>query len=171
VTRRAVRGAPLALLGTVVAATATLVATMVVVDHWGVPVVGMLLTVALGMLALAASRRERHAVALVDEHTAERSRVEAELRAAEQRHRLLADNATDTILMFGPDGRITYVSPACRDLIGHEPEDVVGRPPRDFVHPDDRREVNGARARVSKTGGTVTVTSRLQHREGHYVWI
>lgn len=169
--RLAVRGAPLALLGTVLAASATLVATRVVVDQWGVPFAGMLLTVALGMVALATARRERSAVALLGEHSAERSRVEAELRAVEQRHRLLADNATDTILMFGPDGRITYVSPACRDLIGHEPEDVVGRAPRDFVHPDDRREVTGARARVSQTDGTITVTSRLQHRDGHYVWI
>jgi diguanylate cyclase (GGDEF)-like protein/PAS domain S-box-containing protein len=160
-----------ALFGTVLAAIGTLVATMLAVDHWGVPVAGMLLTVALGILALHALQRERRATTLVDRQQAERDRAEIELRAAELRHRLLADNATDTILAFGVDGRITYVSPASSELIGHAPEEIVGRQPRDFVHPDDRRAVASARARVAEEGGTITVTSRLRHREGHFVWI
>jgi diguanylate cyclase (GGDEF)-like protein/PAS domain S-box-containing protein len=160
-----------ALFGTVLAAIATLVATMLAVDHWGVPVAGMLLTVALGILALHALQRERSASRLVDRQAAERDRVETELRAAELRHRLLADNATDTILGFGADGRITYVSPASSELIGHPPEAIVGRQPRDFVHPDDRGAVTKARSRIADEGGTITVTSRLRHREGHYVWI
>ena len=86
-----------ALFGTVLAAIGTLVATMLAVDHWGVPVAGMLLTVALGILALHALQRERSVVRLVDEQASQRDRVELELRAAELRHRLLADNATDTI--------------------------------------------------------------------------
>jgi diguanylate cyclase (GGDEF)-like protein/PAS domain S-box-containing protein len=157
-----------ALFGTVLAALGTLVATMLAVDHWGVPVAGMLLTLALGMVALG---RERRASRLLGERAAQRDRVESELRAAELRHRLLADNATDTILAFGPDGVITYVSPASNELIGHPPEQILGRQPRDFVHPDDRHEVTRARGRVTDEGGTITVTSRLRHREGHYVWI
>lgn len=124
----------------------------------------LLLTAVLGALALVALWRERRA-------RAGGARAAAELRAAEQRYRLLADNATDTIVAFGGDGRITYVSPACRELIGREPEEVVGRMPHDFVHHDDRRHVNAARAQASGGGETVTVTARLVHREGHCVWI
>jgi len=102
---------------------------------------------------------------------AERDRLTAELRAAELRHRLLADNATDMILAFGPDGRITYVSPASNELIGYPPEEIVGREPQEFVHPDDRRTVARARARIGTEGETITVTSRLRHCAGHYVWI
>ena len=102
---------------------------------------------------------------------AERDRLRAELRAAELRHRLLADNATDTILAFGRDGRITYVSPASNELIGYSPEEIVGREPREFVHADDRHAVTRARARIGADDETITVTSRLRHREGHYVWI
>ena len=160
-----------ALFGTVLAAIVTLVVTILVVDAWGVPVAGMLLTVALGILALHAVQRERRALALGESRAAERDRVETELRAAELRHRLLADNATDTILAFGPDGRITYASPACAELIGMDPEEIVGHEPRDFVHPDDRRAVTAARTRVTDQGETITVTSRLRHAEGHYVWI
>ena len=131
----------------VIAAIATLVATLLLVNDWGIPVGGMLLTVALGILALHALQRERRATRLVGRKAADRDRVEAELRAAELRHRLLADNATDTILAFGADGCITYVSPACSELIGHPPHEIVGRPPRDFVHPDDRHEIKRAHER------------------------
>ena len=160
-----------ALFGTVLAAIATLVATMVAVSNWGVPVAGMLLTVALGILTLHALQRERRATLRVGEQAAERDRVESELRAAELRHRLLADNATDTIIAFGPDGRITYVSPACSELIGQVPSEIVGRQPQDFVHPDDHHEVHAARRRATEHGGTITVTSRLRHSAGHFVWI
>lgn len=102
-----------ALFGTVLAAIVTLVATMLAVSNWGVPVAGMLLTVALGILTLHALQRERRATRLVSARQSERDRVEAELRATELRHRLLADNATDTILAFAADGSIAYVSPAC----------------------------------------------------------
>jgi diguanylate cyclase (GGDEF)-like protein/PAS domain S-box-containing protein len=160
-----------ALLGAVFAAIATLVATLLLVNNWGVPVAGMLLTVALGVLALHALQRERRATRLVGRKAAEHDRVEAELRAAELRHRMLADNATDTVLAFGPDGCISYVSPGCSELIGYPPHEVVGRPPRAFVHPDDRHEIKRAHERAEAEGGTITVTTRLRHREGHYVWI
>lgn len=134
-------------------------------------VVVVLCVLALGALMLRALRRERRAVALVSEQVGERDRAEAELRTAEQRHRLLAENATDTIIVFGADGAITYASPACRELIGYEPEEIVGREPRELVHPDDRLEVVAARRGVNSQGGTVTVTVRLRHRDGHDVWI
>ncbi|HEX5146917.1 MAG TPA: EAL domain-containing protein [Conexibacter sp.] len=160
-----------ALFGTVAAAIATLVATMLAVANWGVPVAGILLTLGLGLLALRALHAERRAVALIQRQAGDRDRAEAELRAAELRHRLLADNATDTILAFGRDGRVTYVSPACSELIGHPPHEIVGCLPRAFVHADDAGELALARERLTSEGGTVPVTCRLRHRQGHYVWI
>ncbi|WP_148260889.1 bifunctional diguanylate cyclase/phosphodiesterase [Conexibacter woesei] len=138
---------------------------------WAIAISGTVLTIALGLLIWQAARRERYALDLVEERMAERDRAEAELRAAEQRHRLLADNATDMILVFDPSGVATYVSPASRELMGYDPEELVGRQPREFVHPDDTDEVVGARTRVAEQGGTITVTSRIRHRDGRYVWI
>ncbi len=101
----------------------------------------------------------------------ERDHAEAELRAAEQRHRLLADNSTDMILVFAPDGVVTYVSPASREPMGYAPEELVGHQPREFVHLEDRDDVIGARERAIEQGGTITVTSRIRHRDGHFIWI
>jgi diguanylate cyclase (GGDEF)-like protein/PAS domain S-box-containing protein len=67
------------------------------------------------------------------------ARVLAEQRRAESdsQYRLLAEHASDMIYRITPDGRIAYVSPACREIIGYEPHEMVGRPDWEFVHPSD----------------------------------
>lgn len=47
------------------------------------------------------------------------------LRVSEERHRLLADNATDVIWMMNLDGRFTYVSPSVKKLRGYTSEEVM----------------------------------------------
>ncbi len=145
--------------------------TTLSVAGWELPVIGAVPAVLLVVLVLWTLAEERRATQLLAEQIAERDRTQAELDAAEQRHHMLADNATDTIVAFGPGGEVTYVSPACRELLGYAPEEILGSPPHDFVHPDDRHEVIAARRHVNSDSGTLTVTARLRHREGHDVWI
>lgn len=47
------------------------------------------------------------------------------LRVSEERHRLLADNATDVIWMMNLDGRFTYVSPSVKKLRGYSSDEVM----------------------------------------------
>ena len=47
------------------------------------------------------------------------------LRVSEERHRLLADNATDVIWMMNLDGRFTYVSPSVEKLRGYTSAEVM----------------------------------------------
>ena len=47
------------------------------------------------------------------------------LRVSEERHRLLADNATDVIWMMSLDGRFTYVSPSVEKLRGYTSDEVM----------------------------------------------
>ncbi len=58
-----------------------------------------------------------------------RRKAEADLREREAHHRLLAENATDIITRKDLNGRRTYISPACRDILGYEPEDLIGTGP------------------------------------------
>ena len=47
------------------------------------------------------------------------------LKVSEERHRLLADNATDVIWMMNLDGRFTYVSPSVKKLRGYTSDEVL----------------------------------------------
>jgi PAS domain S-box-containing protein len=67
----------------------------------------------------------------------EAERAARRMAESEQRHRLLADRATDIIITYGVDGLVTYVSPSIERVSGHLPQDVVGRPVTDLIHPED----------------------------------
>ena len=55
----------------------------------------------------------------------ERRKMEEALKVSEERHRLLADNASDVIWTMGLDGRFTYVSPSVERLCGFSNLEVM----------------------------------------------
>ena len=100
-----------------------------------------------------------------------RDRAEREARESEHRYRLLADNSTDTIIRLDLSGVRRYVSPACRALLGFEPEEMLDIPLLAHVHPDDRPEAERALAALRAGAESVIVPGRLRHKDGHYVWV
>jgi diguanylate cyclase (GGDEF)-like protein/PAS domain S-box-containing protein len=98
-------------------------------------------------------------------------RVVAErgLKESEARYRLLADNASDMVMLVRQDGRRVYVSPACRELLGWEPEDMLSIKTQDAVHPDDLEKIMGWLANAEDYN--TTLTYRLRRRNGGYVWV
>jgi PAS domain S-box-containing protein len=100
-------------------------------------------------------------------HAAERFKAESE-----QRYRLLAENATDMIIRSDLDGCRRYVSPASRELLGYEPEDMLGQDLTGFVHPEDLPDVAARLAGLaSDCCDQDTVTYRARHRDGRWVWL
>jgi PAS domain S-box-containing protein len=98
-------------------------------------------------------------------------RLEAELRASEQRFRLLAENSTDVIARSSPDWTIEYMSPACRAVYGYEPEEMVGRSGWDFIHADDQARLSSEFDAHLRDRGDVTNTYRVRRKDGSYVWV
>lgn len=91
------------------------------------------------------------------------------LSASERKLRLLADNSTDMILLLRPGGHCVYASPACRALLGFEPEEMLAIPARQAIHPDDLRLLDARRAPISE--GVLTLTYRIRRKDGSYVWV
>jgi PAS domain S-box-containing protein len=89
----------------------------------------------------------------------------------ENRYRLLAENATDMITTTDAAGVFLYVSPASHALLGYEPEALVGHPLRDFVHDEDKELVASLPFRLQKGQENPTLSYRMRHHDGSYVWL
>lgn len=125
---------------------------------------------ALAALSMHAVRQERAALALLDARRAERDLAESARRAAETRSWELAESSPEMVALHHPDGTLIHVSPACRQLLGYEPEDLVGRRPEDLVHPDDAPTLVAVRERA-READDLTATLRLRRRDDRHIWV
>ena len=92
-----------------------------------------------GLLASDEATRADMEVALrrLEKEIAERRQAEEALRESEEKFRSLVETTSDWIWETAADGTYTYSSPGVRDLLGYEPDEVIGRKPFDFMPPDE----------------------------------
>ncbi|UCF28951.1 MAG: PAS domain S-box protein [Chloroflexota bacterium] len=73
----------------------------------------------------------------ISEDISERKRAEKALQDSEKEYRNLVEKISDIIYAVDTNGMITYLNPAVEALIGLPPEELVGQPFAQFIHPDD----------------------------------
>jgi PAS domain S-box-containing protein len=71
----------------------------------------------------------------------ERQRREEALRRSEERYRFLVESVNDWIWEVDRGSVYTYVGPQCRELLGYEPEEIVGKTPYDLMPPEEARRI------------------------------
>ncbi len=96
--------------------------------------------------------------------------AEGTLRESEELYRLLAEHSSDMISKHTPEGVYTYASPACRCLLGYEPEELVGRDAYEYFHPDDLEQIRRTHSTILEHPDTYTVGYRIRRRDGSYIW-
>ena len=103
-----------------------------------------------------------------EEAMEQKEEAETHLRLSEDRFRSLIQNTSDVTMILGDSGVFRYVSPAVKELMQYEPEDLVGLLSTDFVHPDDLHTVQtflGRRVRVRQRNGGARVPHGAQRRD------
>ena len=95
----------------------------------------------------------------------------AEIAGKERRLGALLGETSDAVLVAGPDGRITYVSPAYTNITGLPLDDVIGVDGYERVHPEDVGPLQAAVERtVSDTSQRLSTEIRVQHVDGSWRW-
>ena len=92
-----------------------------------------------------------------------------ELTDSRSRYELLATHIVDVVSRHAPDGRYTYVTPSCQGATGYTAEEVIGKYPVDFIHPDDHLKVKADQERLM-AGEEVRSQYRICHKDGSYHW-
>ncbi|MCD9623289.1 sensor domain-containing diguanylate cyclase [Rhabdothermincola salaria] len=89
-----------------------------------------------------------------------------------QRYRLLAENASDVIVLLGADGRVAWVSPSISAFAGWRGHDLVGGDPWAFVHPDDMGVAERAFAEATSSADPVPPFEvRVVRFDGNEVYV
>lgn len=109
-------------------------------------------------------------VAVFDDIT-EQKKAECSVKKSEELYRLLADTSTDMIALHNEAGVFLYVSPACRTLLGYEPEDLLGHSAFEFFHPEDLTKIENNRKKIIEQPIHTTITFRFRKKNGEYTWL
>ncbi len=80
-----------------------------------------------------------------------------------------AEHARDLILLLDTNGTILWASPSHRDVLGRQPEEMLGHRNLEFVHPDDRERMTASLARRATERVPDTVEIRLVRANGTFV--
>jgi PAS domain S-box-containing protein len=67
----------------------------------------------------------------------ERKRTEQVIHDSEQRLRHLIESSSDWVYEMDRNGFYKYAGPQCRQLLGYEPEELIGKKPLDFMLRDE----------------------------------
>ncbi|MDX6548410.1 MAG: hypothetical protein QOG33_1960 [Gaiellales bacterium] len=97
--------------------------------------------------------------------------ADRDLRESERRYRLLAENSSDVVMRVRPDGVVLYASPAVREVLGCEPDEMVGLDRFSRVHLDDRAELEHVYDQAARGEQGAIVVTRMEHASGEWVWL
>ena len=99
-------------------------------------------------------------------------RARETLMASEAQYRVLAENASDVVLHTGPDHRLAWVSPSVEEVLGWTPEQLVGQPFQEFVHPEDLEWGTHVLAEAVRTGIRPDgIEARFRKADGGWLWM
>ncbi|MFA6583019.1 MAG: PAS domain S-box protein, partial [Elusimicrobiaceae bacterium] len=96
---------------------------------------------------------------------------QAELLQSEAKHRHLVQNSHDIIFTIDKTGVFTFVSAACRELLGYTEEQVLGQGFERFVHPGDLARCRVYLEKLLLTGRErESIEFRIKHADGSWRW-
>ncbi len=97
---------------------------------------------------------------------------QAQISKREKLYRLLAENSSDMIALSNPAYVVSYISPACVNLLGYEPDEIIGRSMKEFIvaqNNDD--DTISFRESLLAADAHYSLTHQMRHKDGHLVWV
>ena len=99
-----------------------------------------------------------------------RQQVEKALHEAKEKFQSLVESSSDWIWEVDANGVYTYASPKVRDLLGYEPDEVIGKTPFDFMHHEEKMRVGRIlQDAIGEKKPFSAIENSNLHKDGHLV--
>jgi PAS domain S-box-containing protein len=100
----------------------------------------------------------------------ERKQMEEALGESEQRFRSLVETTSDWVWEVDQNGFYRYISPKVKELLGYEPEEVIGKKPFNFMTLDETEQVAELFRNIIKSRKPFTRLENTNvHKDGRLV--
>jgi len=107
---------------------------------------------------------------VISEDITERTRVQEALARSEEKYRSLVESTNNWVWETDENGVYTYSSPRSRDLLGYEPEEIVGKTYLAFMPPKEALRVAEIFGRImSKQEPFELLENELVHKSGRRI--
>lgn len=104
-----------------------------------------------------------HLETVIENH----KQMQESLKQSEERFKALIEKSFDAMSLTDQTGNITYVSPTFTKVLGYAPEEVIGKPGLELIHPEDvKRATDVASGIIGKPGQSVSIEIRCKHKDG-----
>ncbi len=92
--------------------------------------------------------------------------MDSNISKADRALSALLDSGAHALCLVAPDGRIVFASSSTRDVLGYEPDELIGRGFHELVPPEERRTVLKTWARVRRSESEQATAVRCFHKDG-----
>lgn len=97
--------------------------------------------------------------------------IEKQNMETERRFRIVAENTADMITAVDTAGQRTFVSGASREILGYEPDELIGQEPFALVHEEDHDRVINLFLRTRTLGDGGSEQYRVTRKDGSILWV
>lgn len=103
----------------------------------------------------------------------ELKQVQGKLEEREKLYRLISNNSRDLITLYAPDENATrlYISPSSKEILGYEPEELIGKSPYELIIPEDVARLKSNPHASTLSGKSVTAEYRIRKKDGTVIWM
>ncbi|MFW9880697.1 MAG: PAS domain-containing protein, partial [Candidatus Thorarchaeota archaeon] len=99
----------------------------------------------------------------------ERKKAEMKLKKSEDMYRNLLSNIMDIIVEIDLNGFFLYISPQVYNILGYNPEEVIGVNGFNLIHLDDLKRVKLIIRDAVKGKDHIYLEFRILHKKGNYI--
>jgi len=96
---------------------------------------------------------------------------EHRIMESEEKYKTLVERGKGIVYSLSNDGRFSYISPNCTEVLGYGTEEIIGRPFAAFVHPEDNSRWNGVfNKMLASNECNEDYEYRARNKEGSWIW-